>query len=592
MDKSSLFLRFPLSYRIEHWILAVNFSVLALTGLVQKFPVGWFSMWFVGLAGGVENVRTVHHAAAVIMVVEALVHLGVVRYRAYVRLAPSKIVPTIEDVKVAFQAFFYNLGLTRNLPKYGRYTFVEKAEYYAVVWGTLIMVLTGLMMWNPVATTRMIPGEFIPAAKSAHGAEAILAVLAILVWHFYFVLIKHFNPSMFTGYLPVEMMRREHPLELADKRSGEEVKELDADALIRFRKFCLPQYVLLSAIIVAIFFVFINFEDTTTPMIRPMEDVVPYAPLVQAEAVTEPPLYTWEIGVFSILSAKCTSCHNESAPGGLDLLEYGKAMDSGAIIPGDPEHSPLVIKMEQGGHPGQMNDYELTVIRRWIADGAPLWYGSGSYNPEKEVEQPEETGETSTVVPEAGLTWMTGIAEIFSAGCGMCHGSAEAGGLNLTVYRLAMESGVIIPGYPEDSWLVGKIAPGNHSAQLSPEDLELVKEWIRTGAPESVTSGPWVAPVEPPSEGQPAAPVELVYTWTNGIADIFAGNCMNCHDSKALGGLNLTDYSLTMSADVIVAGDPSASLIVTKIEAGNHMGHLTDEELEKVREWILSGAVE
>ncbi len=82
------------------------------------------------------------------------------------------------------------------------------------------MIITGFMMWNPIATARFLPGDFIPAAKAAHGGEALLAVLAIIVWHMYGVHIKHFNKSMFTGKISEEEMLDEHPLELADIKAG------------------------------------------------------------------------------------------------------------------------------------------------------------------------------------------------------------------------------------------------------------------------------------------------------------------------------------------------------------------------------------
>src|SRR5512139_891328 len=83
------------------------------------------------------------------------------------------------------------------------------------------MGLTGFMMWNPLSTTQILPGDFIPAAKAAHGAEAILAVLAIIIWHFYHVHLKHFNKSMFTGKLTKTEMRHEHPAELAQIEAGD-----------------------------------------------------------------------------------------------------------------------------------------------------------------------------------------------------------------------------------------------------------------------------------------------------------------------------------------------------------------------------------
>jgi hypothetical protein len=84
------------------------------------------------------------------------------------------------------------------------------------------MTITGFMLWNPIATTELLPGSIIPAALAAHGGEALLAVLAIVIWHMYNVHIKSFNPSMFTGWLPRDQMERStlelERLELAGRR--------------------------------------------------------------------------------------------------------------------------------------------------------------------------------------------------------------------------------------------------------------------------------------------------------------------------------------------------------------------------------------
>jgi len=102
-----------------------------------------------------------------------------------------------------------------------RYTFAEKLEYLALVWGTVVMVLTGVLLLYPVRWTALFPGEVILAAKAAHGGEAILAFLSILTWHAYFVHIRHWNTAIFTGKLDAEAYTEEHALELARVRRGE-----------------------------------------------------------------------------------------------------------------------------------------------------------------------------------------------------------------------------------------------------------------------------------------------------------------------------------------------------------------------------------
>jgi len=220
MNKVRKYLRFSVSDRIEHWLLTLSFGILGITGLVQKYPSIGLSEWSVGIMGGVENVRILHRLAAVFMMLEVIYHIGVVGYRVFVRRAKLSMLPGIPDVRAAIQTVLHNLGRRKDRPGQGRYTFEEKLEYWALIWGTLVMGITGFILWNPIATTRFLPGEFVPVAKSAHSNEALLAVTAIIVWHFYHVHLRHFNRSIFSGYLTEEEMLDEHPLELAEIKAG------------------------------------------------------------------------------------------------------------------------------------------------------------------------------------------------------------------------------------------------------------------------------------------------------------------------------------------------------------------------------------
>src|SRR5512138_1613980 len=212
--------RFPLARRIEHWVMMASFTILALTGLPQKFPSSPVSIAFVGILGGIENLRWVHHFAAIVMMLGTAWHILVFGYLAYVRRTRFSMLPSFQDVKDAWQAFLYNIGRAKTPPQMGRYTFEEKMEYWAFVWGAIIMGMTGFLMWNPITATKFLPGEFVPAAKAAHGSEALLAVLAIIVWHMYGVHLKRFNKAMWTGTQTEEEMLHEHPLELADIKAG------------------------------------------------------------------------------------------------------------------------------------------------------------------------------------------------------------------------------------------------------------------------------------------------------------------------------------------------------------------------------------
>lgn len=384
MSESRKYLRFPVSYRVEHWIVVATFTTLAITGLVQKFATAGVSDAILRLLGGIDTTRVIHHSAAVVLMLEAVYHIGAVGYRVFVRRTRLSMLPTMSDVRVAVQALLFNLGLSKVRPHQGRFTFEEKAEYWAVVWGTVVMALTGFMMWNPIATTRLLPGEFVPAAKSAHGAEAVLAVLAIIVWHIYHVHVREFNKSMFTGGLTEEEMIDEHPLELADLKAGVAERPVDRRSLDRRKRIFYPVYGLLAALMLFGIYAFVSLEQTAITTLPPAEDVVVYSPLTATPlptalpSVTPQPVtaVTWDAGIGALFQSRCGICHDgPSGLGGLDLSSYAGINAGGAdgpvIVPGDPDGSLLVSKQSAGGHPGQLSGDELALVRRWIEAGAP-----------------------------------------------------------------------------------------------------------------------------------------------------------------------------------------------------------------------------
>jgi formate dehydrogenase gamma subunit len=217
--------RFTVPQRIEHLVLALSFSVLGLTGLVQMYAQNGVSEWLIGILGGIQSVRILHRAAAIVFSLLAVYHVIVIAYKLYVRRVSMTLLPGAKDFKDGFHSLGYSLFLSKNPPKMPRYNFAEKLEYWALIWGGVIMMVTGFMLWNPLITTEFLPGQFIPAAKTVHGAEAVLAVLAILIWHFYNVHIKMFNKSMFTGKMTRHQMEEEHAAEWGEILSGKTQSE-------------------------------------------------------------------------------------------------------------------------------------------------------------------------------------------------------------------------------------------------------------------------------------------------------------------------------------------------------------------------------
>jgi cytochrome b subunit of formate dehydrogenase len=375
--------RFNLSERIEHAILLTSFTILGITGLAQKFANDSGGEFVLRLLGGIENSRTIHHFAAYALLAVSIYHIMAVIYRVYVIGASLSMAPLPSDFVHLYHDILYYFGKRKRKAYYGRYNYAEKAEYLAVVWGTLIMAITGFMMLNPIATTRFLPGEFIPAAKAAHGGEALLAVLAIILWHFYHVHLKHFNKSMFTGEMTEEEMREDHPAELAMIKAGQTDLRPPVQVIRQREKLFFPIAMVFTAALTFGLYKFATFEETaiaTVPRGETAPVFVPFTPTpspAPAPTATVGPggLNSWDGGVSQLIASRCGACHVQGNLGGLSLATYQSALKGGshgpAIVPGDPDASVLVQIQSAGGHPGQLSQAELDQIIGWIQAGAP-----------------------------------------------------------------------------------------------------------------------------------------------------------------------------------------------------------------------------
>lgn len=376
MKSERTFLRFPLAYRIEHWVMVLSFTVLAVTGLVQKYAQSDVSIWLIRTMGGLETVRIIHRIAATVLMLEAVYHVGLVGYNLIVRRYGADLMLTWTDAKNAFQALLFNLGLRDERPQQGRYTFEEKFEYFAIIWGTVVMIVTGIMLWNPIATTAVLPGEIVPAAKIVHSGEALLAVLAIIVWHFYHVHIRVFNKSMFTGHLSEEEMKHEHPLELVAMQSSG-YSDPNGDRPRRRRLFLAGYAVVAAALLIGIYIV-VTFEETAIATIEPVEAITAYTPREDQPLVFasfDRPMTSWEDGVGQFFETRCTFCHGGATPlAGLNLSTYDSAMLGGsnlpAIVPNDPDNSGIIVQHRNGDHPVVVTEEELEQLVAWISAGA------------------------------------------------------------------------------------------------------------------------------------------------------------------------------------------------------------------------------
>lgn len=222
------YLRMTLNERVQHFMLLSSFITLVITGFALKFPESLWVTWFRDIIGdnAFEFRSDLHRIAAVIMVAVSFYHLGYVIFTKRGRKLIADMWFKKSDITDLSGTFKYFTGRKKERPRFGRFSYIEKAEYWAVVWGTVVMGITGSLLWFENTFLPVISNSGMDIATTIHYYEAILASLAILVWHFYFVIynpdVYPMNKAWFTGYLTEEEMEKEHPLELEEIRKHEQ----------------------------------------------------------------------------------------------------------------------------------------------------------------------------------------------------------------------------------------------------------------------------------------------------------------------------------------------------------------------------------
>lgn len=224
-----LYLRMSVHERVQHAVLMVSFTLLVVTGFMLRYPEAW---WVAGLrnlsAESFEWRGLIHRIAGVVMLASGAWHLGYLAFTARGRDLFRDLLPRWRDVTDPWKVLKYNLGLAPTKPAFGRFCYIEKAEYWAMMWGTILMGITGVILWFDNTSIGVFTKLGFDISRTIHFYEAILATLAIVVWHFYFVI---FNPDVYpmnlawlTGRMSEKEMLEEHPAELM------RLKALDAGA--------------------------------------------------------------------------------------------------------------------------------------------------------------------------------------------------------------------------------------------------------------------------------------------------------------------------------------------------------------------------
>ena len=217
ISQGEIFYRFGVNVRAQHFLLAVSTTLLIITGLPLRFHDSAVWKFIIFLLGGIQNSTFLHRVAAGGLMIVCVWHMSWLFLTREGRREFWELLPKPKDLFDVIHNIKYFLRLTNEKAKFDRYSYIEKFDYWAVYWGVVIMVGSGLLLWLEQYSLMVFPKWFLDVAKEAHRDEALLATLAIVIWHMYNA---HLNPSKFPGTLVIwnglmsrHEMLEEHPLE-------------------------------------------------------------------------------------------------------------------------------------------------------------------------------------------------------------------------------------------------------------------------------------------------------------------------------------------------------------------------------------------
>ncbi len=303
--------RFSATQRFEHLVLLVAFIGLALTGLPQRFASEAWAQTFVKGLGGIESLRIVHRFMAALLMAEVIYHIGVISYKLYVLRQPATMIPRIRDGRDLINWVRNNLGLRAEPPAMPRYNFGNKLKYWGVAISAIILMVTGLILWNPVSASRVLSGETIPAAQVIHSDQAWLTVLILAIWYAYSILFRRPNLSMFTGKLSRQAMLEDHAEELERIEDGDLPVPPSAESVASRRRVFMPVALVVGIIVVGGLARYLTSEQSAITTVPRHEEAI-YAPRARPIAGDA------NVGAALWPTLRCAFCHGPEARGGLD----------------------------------------------------------------------------------------------------------------------------------------------------------------------------------------------------------------------------------------------------------------------------------
>jgi cytochrome b subunit of formate dehydrogenase len=231
--------RFSLGQRWLHGVIMGTFIGLALTGMVLRFSDAGWAEACANAVGGFSAILFFHKVCAVLLTLAFLAHLGDVAYRGIVKhekgifWGPESMIPGLKDFQDLFEHIRWFLWLGPR-PKFDRFVYWEKFDYWAVFWGMAIIGISGYAMWFAPLFAKFLPGSWLNVALLIHGEEALLAVWFIFTIHFFNT---HLRPGsfpmdlvIFTGRETEKELKEKHPIEYERLLSSGQLPAIQAAA--------------------------------------------------------------------------------------------------------------------------------------------------------------------------------------------------------------------------------------------------------------------------------------------------------------------------------------------------------------------------
>ena len=224
--ESASVVRMSLMFRIQHILLMGTLLVLALTGFALMYHDNWLGSALIRLEGGVLFRGFIHCTAAVLLMAQMVFHAFYMLFTREGKREFKDFLLGKKDFADFSQAIRFNLGTASEYPRFGKYGYKEKFQYWGATVGTLLISVTGVILWAENISMKILPKIFLDITLIIHGYQGLLAFVILLFWHVYN---EHLHPSVFpmnrawlTGKVDAEWLRQEHPLEY-EKLKQEEV---------------------------------------------------------------------------------------------------------------------------------------------------------------------------------------------------------------------------------------------------------------------------------------------------------------------------------------------------------------------------------